>query len=256
MTIEKQRRIRLAGIVALTCAALVFVADVIMLGLPVSGDEISDYRILVAIPEWRLRLGGYGAFVILGFVIGVWQLYEGIRPAGAWWSVPPFLLLSCFFISGAMFHFLVPFISAVVKAQAQMQGGEYQTMETLVQTMRSYWLVPYITGLVSLVIGSLWFAAAVIFRPTYFPKWMATLSPLFPIGAAFLITRWLPAPFGGYLLPPFVHFATPLIFGSSTALLWNVKINSSDESTIASSGQYSDDSGPGHLETEPEKKSS
>lgn len=236
MTIEKRRRIRLAGIVALTCAALVFAADVIMLGLPVSGDEISDYRILVALPEWRLRLGGYGAFIIIGFVIGVWQLYEGIKQAGAWWSVPPFLLLSCFFISGAIFHFLVPFIGAAVKAQAQMRGADYQTMETLVQTMRRYWLVPYVTSAVSLVAGSLWFAAAVLFRPTRFPRWMAALSPLFPIGAAFLITRWLPAPFGGYLLPPFVHFATPFIFGSSTALLWNVKIDSSKESSDKAAG--------------------
>ncbi len=224
MTIEKRRRIRLAGIVALTCAALVFAADIIMLGLPVSGDETSDYRTLAVLPEWRLQLGGYGAFIIIGFVVGVWQLYEGIKPAGAWWSIPPFLLLSNFFICGAIFHFLVPFIGAAVKAQAQMQGGELQTMETLVQTMRSYWLAPYIIAIVSLVIGSLWFACAVLMRPTYFPKWMAALSPLFPIGAAFLITRWLPAPFGGYLLPPFVHLATPVIFGASTALLWNVKI--------------------------------
>lgn len=231
MTIEKRRRLRLAGIVALTCAALVFAADVIMLGMPVSGDEISDYRILGSLPEWRLRLGGHGAFIILGFVIGVWQLYEGIKPAGAWWSVPPFLLLSCLFISGAIFHFLVPFIGAAVKAQAQMRGAEYDVMESFVQRMRSYWLVPYITGLASLVMGSLWFAAAILFRPTYFPKWMAALSPLFPIGAAFLITRWLPAPFGGYLLPPFVHLATPFIFGSSTALLWNVPINSSNGSS-------------------------
>lgn len=227
MTFERQRRIRLAGIVALTCAALVFAADVVMLGLPVSGDEISDYRTLAALPEWRLRLGGYGAFIIIGFVIGVWQLYEGIKPAGAWWSIPPFLLLSHFFISGAIFHFLVPFIGAAVKAQAQMQGSDYQSMETVVQTMRAYWLVPYITCLMSLITGSLWFGAAVLFRPTHFPRWMAALSPLFPIGAAFLITRWLPAPYGGYLLPPFVHFATPLIFGSSTALLWNLKFHSS-----------------------------
>lgn len=84
MTVEKRNRIRLAGILALVCAAMVFAADVVMLGLPVSGDEISDYRILVNLPEWRLRIGGYGAFLIFGFIVGVWQLYEGIRPAGAW----------------------------------------------------------------------------------------------------------------------------------------------------------------------------
>jgi hypothetical protein len=231
MTIEKRRRIRQAGIVALTCAVLAFTSDVIMLGLPVSGDEISDYRILLVLPEWRLRLGGYGAFIIVGFVIGVWQLYEGIRPAGAWWSIPALLLLSFFFISGAIFHFLVPFIGAAVK-QAQMQGHDFQTMETLVQTMQSYALVPYIVAAISLAAGSVCFGAAILFRATYFPKWMAAFSPMIPIGAAFLITRWLPAPFGGYLLPPFVHFATPVFFGLSTALLWNVKIDSSNGSNI------------------------
>jgi len=229
MTIEKRRLIRWAGILALACAALVFAADVIMLGLPVSGSEVAGYRSLAAVPEWRLRLGGYGAFIIIGFVIGVWQLYEGIKPAGAWWSVPPFLLISTFFISGAIFHYLVPFMGAAVKAQSQMRGADYEAMESVLQTLRSYWTVPYYTAAASLAIGTAWFAAAILFRTTYFPRWMAVLSPGIPIGAAFLLTRWLPAPVGGYLYPPFVHFATPLIFGASTALLWNVEVDSSDE---------------------------
>ena len=229
MATDKLKRIRLAGIVALSCAALVFAADVIMLGLPVSGSEVADYRSLANIPEWRLRVGSYGAFVIIVFVVGVWQLYEGIKPAGAWWSIPPFLLLSYFFMSGAIFHFLIPFMGAAVKARLQIQGAEREGLESLVQTMRVYWLVPYYAGAVSLMIGTLWFAAAVLFRPTHFPLWMAALSPGFPIGAAFLLTRWLPAPVGGYLYPPFVHFATPLIFGASTVLLWNGDTGSSEE---------------------------
>lgn len=228
MTANKTRCIRLAGLVSLACAAIMFAADVIMLGLPLSGSEVADFQTLANIPEWRLRIGGYGAFMIPIFVVGVWQLHEGIKPAGAWWSIPPFLLLSYFFISGTIFHFLVPFIGAAERAHSQMQGEGRDAIKILAQTMRSYWLAPYYTGAVSLVIGTLWFAAAVLFRPTHFPRWFAVLSPGFPIAAAFLATRWLPAPFGGYLLPPAVHFATPLIFGASTALLWNLKIDSSE----------------------------
>lgn len=153
-----------------------------MLGLPVSGEEISDYHMLASLPEWRLRTGGYGAFIIFGFLVGVWQLYEGIKPAGTWWSTPPFLLLSCFFLSGALFHFTVPLIGAAVKAQATVQGPEFKIM---VETMKNYWLAPYITGVVSLVVGSLWFGAAILFRQTYFRKWMVALSPLFPMGQLF-----------------------------------------------------------------------
>ena len=226
MTTGKRNRLRLAGIVSLACAIAVFASDVIMLGLPVSGSEVADYRSLANIPEWRLRLGSYGAFLIIILVVGVWQLYEGIKPAGGWWSIPPFLLLSCFFIAGAIFHFLIPFMGAAVKAQQQTQDVRHETVETLVLTMRSYWLAPYYAAAVSLAIGTLWFAAAILFRTTHFPRWMAALSPGFPIGAVFLLTRWLPAPVGGYLFPPFVHLATPLIFGASTALLWNVGIDS------------------------------
>ena len=232
MTTAKRYRLRLAGIVSLACAAIMFAADVVMLGLPLSGSEVADFRTLADIPEWRLRLGSYGAFVIIVFVVGIWQLYEGIKPAGAWWSIPPFLLLAYFFISGAIFHFLVPFIGAAEKTQSQMQGEGSEAIQTLVQTMRSYWLAPYYAGAISLAIGTLWFATTVLFRPTYFPRWMAALSPGIPIGIAFLITRWLPAPFGGYLLPPAVHFATPLIFGASTALLWNVEIDPSEEEAV------------------------
>ena len=229
MATDKLKRIRFAGIVALCCAALVFAADVVMLGLPVTGSEVADYQNLANIPEWRLRFGSYGAFLIIVFVIGVWQLYEGIKPAGAWWSIPPFLLISYFFTSGAIFHFLVAFMGAAVKARLQVQGAQYEGLEALIQLMRSYWLVPYYMSAVSLMIGTMWFAAAVLFRPTHFPRWMAALSPGFPIGTAFLMTRWLPAPVGGFLYPPFVHFATPLIFGASTVLLWNANIDSSEE---------------------------
>ena len=83
--VVKRKCIRLAGVASLACAAIVFASDVIMLGLPGSGSEVADYHALANIPEWRLRLGSYGAFVIIGFVVGVWQLYEGIKPAGAWW---------------------------------------------------------------------------------------------------------------------------------------------------------------------------
>ena len=226
MKANKRTRIRLAGVVSLACAAIVFAADVIMLGLPVSGSEVADYQILASIPEWRLRLGSYGACVIIVLLVGVWQLYEGIAPAGAWWSIPHFILPSYFFISGVMFHFSFPFMAAAVKSEWQTQGSEASQM---VQTMREHWLVPYYTAITSLTLGTVWFAAAVLFRPTYFPRWMAALSPGIPIGVAFLITRWLPTPFGGYLLPPVVQFATPLIFGASTALLWNVEVDSSEE---------------------------
>lgn len=164
------------------------------------------------------------------FVIGVWQLYEGIKPAGAWWSIPPFLLLSSFFINGAICHYLFPFIGAAIKAQAQLRGVDNDVVGTLVQTMLDYLRVPYYIVLGSLILGSLWFAAAILLRPTYFPPWMALLSPAFPIGAAFLFTSILPAPIGGYLFPPLVHLATPFIFGTSTVLLWNAEGDFSEES--------------------------
>lgn len=233
MSASRRNRLRLAGIVALVCAGAVFAADVTMLGLPVSGAEAAavDYRNLLRLPEWRLRVGGYGAFLIFGFLAGTWQLYEGIKPAGAWWSLPPFLFISYFFASGAIFHYLLAFAIAAGKSQAEAQGAGGQVAAALVQTARAYLLVPFYVSVASLVIGSIWFAATVLLRPTHFPRWMTLLSPALPIGAAYVITMSLPAPVGGYLVPPVVHLATPIIFGASTALLWNVGRDSSNEAS-------------------------
>jgi hypothetical protein len=143
MTTEKRKLIRLAGVTALICAAVVFAADVVMLGLPVSGAEINDYRVWSKIPEWRLRVGGYGAFVISALAVGVWQLYEGIKSAGARWAMPPFLLLSNFFITGSIYHYLFVFVAATTQAQAQMQSPDYEIMETLIQKMQDYMRLPY-----------------------------------------------------------------------------------------------------------------
>lgn len=218
MTDGERSRLRWAGVVALAAAALVFTADVVMLGLPVSGAEAAspDLGTLSALPEWRLRVGGYGAFLIPAFIVGVWQLYEGVRPAGARWSVPPFLLLSNFFAAGAVYHYLLAFAVAAAKAQ----GGD--GARTVWEAARGYLLVPFGVCVFSLTAGSLWFAAAVLFRRTHFPRRMALLSPALPIGAAIAVTWSLPAPAGGYLFPAAIHLATPVIFGTSTALLWNV----------------------------------
>jgi hypothetical protein len=213
-------------VAALAAAALVFAADVVMLGRPVSGAEAAaaDIRELSALPEWRLRVGGYGAFLIPAFIVGVWQLYEGVRPAGARWAVPPFLLLSNFFAAGAVYHYLLAFAAASAKAQ----GAGDQALRAGWEGARGYLLVPFGVCVFSLTAGSLWFAAAVLFRRTHFPRWMALLSPALPVGAAVAVTWSLPAPAGGYLFPGAVHLATPVIFGTSTALLWNVGRGCSD----------------------------
>lgn len=51
MTAAKRDLLRLAGIIALICAAVVFAADVIMLGLPVSGAASPGFRNLLEIAE-------------------------------------------------------------------------------------------------------------------------------------------------------------------------------------------------------------
>ena len=220
MTDCKRSRLRLAGAVALAAAALVFAADVVMLGRPVSGAEAAaaDLRALSALPEWRLRVGGYGAFLIPALIAGVWQLYEGVRPAGVRWAVPPFLLLSNFFAAGAVYHYLLAF--AVASAKAQGTSGE--ALRAGWEGAQGYLSVPFGVCVFSLTVGSLWFGAAVLFRRTHFPRWMALFSPAIPVGAAIAFTWSLPAPAGGYLFPAAIHLATPVIFGTSTALLWNV----------------------------------
>ena len=49
---------------------------------------------MLTIPKWRLLLGHYlGVLMMPFFPIAIWHLYEGIRPAGTWLSIPVAALL-------------------------------------------------------------------------------------------------------------------------------------------------------------------
>jgi hypothetical protein len=77
--------VRWCGICGLFGATLLLIADWLLLSTFVSGPELMEtwYIVLSKIPTWRLTLGGLlGPVGAWCYVLGFWQVYLALRPAG------------------------------------------------------------------------------------------------------------------------------------------------------------------------------
>src|SRR5215472_16396143 len=79
------RALRLCGIAGLIGSSLLLAADWTLLGTFTSGSEFKDNwcALLSEMPRWRLLIGGLAGPVGAWFyVVGFWQLYLALQPAG------------------------------------------------------------------------------------------------------------------------------------------------------------------------------
>ena len=205
--------IRWGGIVALLCAAIVFVSDMGLMGLPVSGAALSELGLdaLALRSPTTLYWSAFGAIAILGLSAGSLMLWESCKHLSPWISLPPVLLITLFWWLGCTVHFSYGFIGDALQVQAPLTGKENLALQTHIDNVTAYLFLPlWGIALLLLLIGSVWFAVIVGLGWTRLPRWYALFSPFFPIAAAYFLTTFLPAPVGGYVFPAFVHVGTPV----------------------------------------------
>jgi len=108
--------LRLTGIVGIITGIAMSIADISLLYSSAGGYE-SD-AVLLTIPMWRLLLGHYlGVLMLPFYLIAIWHLYEGIKPGGAWLSIPVAALLGYGAAAGGAFHGSIASLALIV------QGG-------------------------------------------------------------------------------------------------------------------------------------
>ena len=108
--------LRLTGIVGIITGIAMSIADISLLYSSAGGYE-SD-AVLLTIPMWRLLLGHYlGVLMLPFYLIAIWHLYEGIKPGGAWLSIPVAALLGYVAAAGGAFHGSIASLALIV------QGG-------------------------------------------------------------------------------------------------------------------------------------
>ena len=214
---------RYCGGAGLMGAAMLLASDWLMLGTFCGANEFMDDwpTLLAEMPAWRVTLGAIagplGAWL---YVVGFWQLYLALRPAGKRLAFVCWAGCSIGFIyvAGA-FHTSFPFMSYAIHSTTAFAGDGPQRAAAAQQTMEYAAMLFSAGGLPSLV-GYLSLAYAVLILPTRYPRWTVAFNPL--VLFVFTLTfRFVPAPLGGLLYVGFGNILFLVFFAASTAVLWN-----------------------------------
>lgn len=162
----------------------------------------------------------FGVFLFPLWWAGIWVLYQGLRPAGVFWSLCPCLLfaflVSTVNVSG---HASYPFWAAIGAAKESPNEAVVLAIDQLEARVLQYTgiLASVQTALEGLL--SIWIAVPILRGRTHFPRWLALLIPIFPMLAAMMIDVWCP----GFLptVEPYVASGSMVLaFAAATAVLW------------------------------------
>lgn len=185
------------GWVAAAAAALAAIGDLLALASPAAPGAL-------AMTRWPPLVGHYlGLLATPLFIPGYWLVYRGLRPAGAWSSLPVFLL-------GAYLAALAGGLRVAAALPAALVGGPGEALAGL-----RLWVGPLAgLALALLVLVSLWFAVATAGGRSHLPRWLAPAGPLLPALAVLAIVPAMPQ-----LLPLAADLGHLVFFAAVTAAL-------------------------------------
>jgi hypothetical protein len=217
-----QSMLRLAGLLSILCTLVNAVADLLLFGggMPVSGAEVT-VEALRSVPYQSVFIGSLlGVIVIPFWLLGLWPVYEALTPAGKWFAWPVVLLLGYALTLFPFYHGAFTFYAAGYQTLATVSGEAQLILTEMIERFLAVRRALFALIAISATLGSLWFIVAVVFRRTHYARWMAVVSPLL-VPVASPLVRLLPAPMGGYALPPFATLVFTLFFALATAVTWN-----------------------------------
>jgi hypothetical protein len=217
-TVVSWRYVRIAGLLAVIAAVANGIGDIFYQGVA-DGAYDANMQFMWKVAESNLRIGAYvGLFVIPLAMAGYWHVYQGIRKAGPWLSLPPVLVAMYTVPIGCAFHFGL-FYPALVGHQIIGNSGDVEQILKLLHTAMND--ANGVLGLVyqaGVVVFSLWLMTLVFLGKTRYPRWFGFLNPLFLAIVYMLLVSQIPK-YGTYLHPA-AALSDAVFFAVSTKLLW------------------------------------
>ncbi|MEM7107576.1 MAG: DUF6796 family protein [Bacteroidota bacterium] len=213
--------LRTAGVLAVTGGIINGISDYLLQGGLIARAAVNTYENLPNAPFDLVFLGGIiGNAAIPFWLLGYWPVYQALKPAGRWLSIPPVFILGYTYSLFPGYHGSYALYAAGFQAQAQQPQSEI--MITLAERMSSYHdALLAVIGITSMI-GSVWFVVALLSRRTHFPLWTILISPLIvPITQPLI--EMLPGPYGGFIRPAWATILITLLFLTATILTWNLK---------------------------------
>ena len=222
--------VHLSGLSAMLGALSYAIGDVLMLtakadladypNLQPHGKLLSGVERMAGLPWWRVMWGGLiGVFATPLSLAGVWHLYYGLQPAGAWSAWPPVLLLALGFSLSPFVHGSFIYLAEYVQALNRLSGDAQNVVVEMFKRHRQVLAISFGVVIVAILAASIWFSVSVALGSTRFPGWMAAVNPLTLVIVYFIIRRLLPklvAPVEGAGF----NIAFLAFFALTTATLW------------------------------------
>ena len=192
--------VHLSGLFAIVGTLSYAIGDVLMLAVKADitnypnlqphAKLLSGTEKLVALPWWRLAWGGLvGVLATPLLVAGLWHLYYGLVPAGAWLAWPPVLLFGVSFILAPFVHGSFIYLGEYVQALNRVSAESQDVIIGMFRRFRQVLIISYGTLMVFALAAIIWFVLAVAQGDTLFPRWLAATNPLILLLLYFLVRR-------------------------------------------------------------------
>ncbi|MCD6379473.1 hypothetical protein J7M07_03400 [bacterium] len=220
---DEIKRIRLTGFAGILGALLMFTGDMFLYGGFYGGSEYYECsrRIMSEIPLLRLMIGGaVGPVASILYTIGFWQVYLAIRSAGKVLALISFSGFACMIIFAGSYHSGFVNTGLILRAKASVQQSDIEIVKALLDQSTAYLHFLFSTLSVFGAIGTIIFLFTIIFRKTYYPKFIILFTPTLLI-FTFSIANYIPSPVGGIIYGGYINLAFLLFFCVSTFLLWH-----------------------------------
>lgn len=210
-----------AGIIASLAALLGVIADLALQYTSNTAHLLSDQSLyLLDVPPSRLLIGHYlGVVAIFIEIVGFWQIYHALQPAGERFALPFFLISSFGAMLGAAYHATFIFVGLTLQAQSGQVEASRQIFTSLLASYDAARIGLAIPALLGIVISSLWYAFIVGFKPSNYPRWMAICNPLVCLLLIVVLGAGI-RPLALVLAPTALNLSHLLFFIGSTAMLW------------------------------------
>jgi hypothetical protein len=240
MQLDAPAFIHFAGILAVIGALLYAVSDVLLLGYEAGPREAppaateadlepyamtpfsaSDLLNLAVLPASRLAWGGLlGVLATPLLMVGLWPLFNALRPAGLWWALAPTLLLAYTMILAPFVHGSFIYIEQNAQALVHLAAEARPVLGATFRLQQKVLSTSYVILLIALILSALLYSIVVILFDTLLPRWMAAVNPVTMTLAFLLLKRVFPQQLTRYVEGAGFNIAFFLFFALLTVTMW------------------------------------
>lgn len=198
--------------IAMGAALLGALADVLLLYNPQGGYEAGNYLFLQDIGSQRLLWGHYiGILIIPLEALGLWFIYEGIKPAGKNIGLAVLVIGVYVIFPGVAYHTTVIFTAHFLKLKQELPEESSAHLQELIPLWKSFSEPLAAVLFTGFAVASLLLVWVLVQKRTDFAKWLAWWNPL-TFYAVFLILYLVLPAVGTLLVPAGFNLAFFLFF--------------------------------------------